>query len=274
LQRIDPKASGGSLNNVLLIFFAKDPCLFSKGQVVVGWHKNATISSDSSLSPWWHNAISLVKNATLLPTHRRTCVVPRGKNTPGQANVFFLFDSAGQYRKLKWVDNILDFVDSYSGPNLVTTIEAEVYPEVEATIENELATAFAQGVQINPAARKAIENAAMNSAKKHFEQKGFTVHNVSSSRSYDLHCTKDGKELFVEVKGSQVPVSKIILTPNEVSFAKRNARSMVLYILHSIKVRLNRKKYRASGGVSRIVSPWRIQANRLSPVQYFYKVAK
>ena len=273
LHRIDPSASEKLLNNVLLVFFAKDPRPESKGQVVIGWHKNATVSSAYKMSPWWHYAVSAAKNAVLLPTNRRTCVVPRGKNAPGQSNVFFLFDSAGNYRKFKWVDDILDFIDSYSGPNLVTQPEAEAHPEIEATIENELATAIAQGIQINPAARKAIENVAMNSAKKHFEQKGFTVQNVSSSRSYDLHCTKKGKELFVEVKGSQLPVSKIILTPNEVLFAKKNAKCMVLYILHSIKVRFNRKKYRASGGVQKIVSPWTIQTNRLSPVQYFYEVA-
>jgi len=272
LTRIDPNATGDSLHNVLLIFFARDPRPHSRGQVLIGWHKNATITSEWSASPWGHWSVASAKSAVLLPTHRRTCSIPRGRNTPGQANVFYLFNSIGEYRNRKWVDDVLTFIDSYSGPNLVSNPEAEAYSEVEAAVEKELATAFAQGVQSDPAARRAIENAAMNAAQRYFKGIGFKPLNVSSSRSYDLHCLKNGKELFVEVKGSQAPVSKILLTPNEVSFAKKNSRKMVLFILHSIKLSHRRKLFRASGGVPKIISPWRIRLNQLTPVQYFYNI--
>lgn len=274
LQRIDPKATSASLKNVLVIFFATDPRPHSKGQVVVGWYKNATVLSQYLGSPWWHCFVVPARNALLVPTYRRICSVPRGRNAPGQSNVFFLFDSSGKYRKLRWAQEVLRFVDTYSGPNLVNQPEAETHLEIEAIVDKELGTALAQGVQIDPAARKVIENTAMNSAKRYYELRGYRVLNVSSTRSYDLHCIKNGRELFVEVKGSQAPLSKIILTPNEVAFAKKHSKNMALYVLHSVKVTHNRRLFRASGGVPIVLSPWRIETKRLAPLQYFYQLAR
>lgn len=274
LQRIDPRAGKHSLDKVLVIYFARDPRPGSKGQAVVGWYKNATVLGKDRLTPWWHSAIAAEKNAVLLPTSRRTCVVPHGRNAPGQANVYFLIGSDGKYRKLRWIDDVVEFVDSYSGPNLISQPEAEALPEVQAVVEKELATAFRQGVQPDPAARRAIENAAMKSAQRHFEGKGYRVANVSSSQSYDLHCRKNGRELFVEVKGSQAPVTKVLLTPNEVAFARKNPRKMALYVLHSIRVTKRRRVFRASGGQRKIISPWRIRHYQLTPVQYFCSLTK
>lgn len=274
LRRIDPKADGTSLKRVLIIFFAKDPRPASSGQVVVGWYENATVFSNDRFTPWWHSAVATEKNIVLLPTHRRTCVVPRGRNAPGQANVYFPFNADGSYRKLKWVDDILRFVDSYSGPNLVSQPEAEADPEVQAAVEKELTTAFLQGTQPDPAARRAIENTAMNSARRYFKGKSYTVSNVSSSRSYDLHCSKNGRDLFVEVKGSQTPANKILLTPNEVAFARRNPSKMALYVLHSIKVTKRKRQFRTSGGQRRVMAPWRIHQYQLKPIQYLCNLSK
>ncbi len=272
LARIDPKAIGHSLDKVLVIFFAPHPD--GKGQVVVGWHRNSKVFSQYRKSPWWHCSVLQVKDAVLLPTNRRTCVVPRGKNAPGQANVFFLYDSSNRYRKSPWVDKVLDFIGSYSGPNLVATPEAEAQTEIEDAFEKVQATAFAQGVQPDPAARRAVENAAMRSARRYFEGKGYDVSNVSSTQSYDFCCRKNGRELFVEVKGSHAPVSKILLTRNEVAFAKRNSHKMALYLLHSIRVTKKRRKFQALGGQRKVISPWRIQKYELKPTHYFCRLSK
>ncbi|MEW6054281.1 MAG: DUF3883 domain-containing protein [Nitrospirota bacterium] len=272
LSRIDPSASGESLKKVLLIFFARDPRHDSKGQVVVGWYRNATVYSQWAKRPWWHYAETQSKNAVLLPTYRRTCVIPRGQNAPGQSNVFFALDTFGEPRQSKWLLKVLDFINTYSGPNLVLNPEAEAQPEIEEIFEKEMALALAQGVQSDSKARKMIENHAMLSAMNYFKNEGYIVTDVSSTKSYDLYCCKNKRELFVEVKGSQLPASRIILTPNEVAFARKNSSNMALYLLHSINLTRRKKNYVVQGGTRRVIMPWKIKSNLLSPLQFFYDI--
>lgn len=272
LYRIDPSASGDSLKKVLLIFFARDPRPDSEGQVVVGWYKNASVYSESRKSPQWHYAEAQSSNAVLLPTYRRTCILPHGENAPGQSNVFFVLDGNAKPKSLKWLPKVLDFVNSYAGPNLVNNPEAEAQPEIEGIFEKEMSNALAQGIQSDPAVRKIVELHAMRSAIKYFSNEGYTVSDVSATKSYDLLCYKNGREMFVEVKGSQLAASKIILTPNEVAFARKNSKNMALYLLHSIKVNHRYRSYTATGGVRKIAKPWEINRRLLSPLQYIYEM--
>jgi len=274
IARIDPKSSHGSTSKVLVIFFAKhrDPSI---GQVVVGWHQNSTVHSQLIYSPWWHFTIAPSKEAVLLPTNRRTCVVPHGSSklvAPGRSNVFFALDAAGEPRNLSWVRKVLEFVDSYHGPNLLTDPDAELESTLDEVVESRLSSDTAQGFQSNPEIRKVIEGRAMDSAKWYFNKKGFMVQDVSSTQSYDLLCRKGKQKLFMEVKGSQGPISKIVLTPNEVKFLTRNKGNIGLFLLDSISLQQHRKRYSAKGGTKHIVLPWRIQSSRLKPFQYLYEI--
>jgi|SRR6185503_7298494 len=64
---------------------------------------------------------------------------------------------------------------------------------------------------------RAVEHRAVTAAIEHFEAAGWTVEDVGDFRPYDLHCTKDGRTLHVEVKGTTSAGEKVILTRNEAS---------------------------------------------------------
>ena len=123
-----------------------------------------------------------------------------------------------------------------------------------------------QGFEPDPRVRRAIEIAAVRKARRHYEGDGYGV--VEVGKPFDLECTKGRSTLFVEVKGSRGPATKIFLTPNEVSFAR--TRKMELFIVHSMKLEKAGRAVVATGGTRQIISPWKPRASRLAPVMYSY----
>ena len=271
LQRIDPNASGKTLDDVLVIFFAQDQRRDPLGQVIIGWYNNAKVYEWYKNTEWGENTETRIINAVLLPTMRRNLVIPHGKNAPGQSNTFFVLNKDGEPKRLPWLKNVLEFIDNYSGPNLVTNPQAEAEPEIETARENALVTSLGQGIALDPSTRKVVENVAMKAAIKYFNNHGYTVKDVSSRESYDLHSTNGKRKLLVEVKGTQSQLSSITLTPNEVQLAKRS-KNIALFVQHSIKVRKHRKIVKASGGMSFIMNPWKINLKSLKPIAWEYTI--
>jgi len=59
------------------------------------------------------------KNCVLLPSRLRTHQIPKGQGAFGQANVFYVMEADGTPRTGEWIAKALEFVRTYSGPNLV-----------------------------------------------------------------------------------------------------------------------------------------------------------
>ena len=128
-----------------------------------------------------------------------------------------------------------------------------------------------QGFKIDPKLRKEIEKYSVDKAIRYFRNEGYSVKNVGNFKSFDLECIKDGVVLHVEVKGTQTTGQSVILTINEVKNA--NKHPTALYILHSIKVKMARKKYTLSNGIERVFNPWEISSQgQLTPLSYSYKI--
>lgn len=276
LSRIQPGFKGNKLNDVLIVFFSQHPDK-NIGQVVVGWYKKSTVTKDLRTEKLngirrWYWAKAKAKDCTLLPTYNRVLQIPRGQNSPGQSNTFFIYQNDGTQKKLKWLEKVIAFVNSYDGPNLINQPEAEALKQIENKLLEEIEASSAQGKILDFNARKVIENRAMNEAIKFYKSKGYIVKNVSANKSYDLECTKDSQNYFVEVKGSTLTIDKIILTFNEVRFAEKHSRFMKLFILHSIKLSKIKNIYHAKGGVRQIIDDWEIDKKRLKPIQYLYQV--
>lgn len=134
--------------------------------------------------------------------------------------------------------------------------------------EDALARVEGQGFGLTPKERRAIELHAMKAATKHFSNLGYRVENVSSNRSYDLLCTRKSSILHVEVKGTTTLGSTIILTKNEVIHAQDPNIATALFVLHSIKL----KGQTTKGGVSLILHPWQLDAKKLAPLSYMYRL--
>jgi hypothetical protein len=121
LRRIDPASRDDEkLDDVLVIFVAKRPD--AGGQVVVGWYTGATCLASVATQPSGrpYAVIADPKGAVLLPAAERTIPVPKGAGAMGQANVAYAFQEKGQAHDGAWIDDVIQRVLAYQGPNLVT----------------------------------------------------------------------------------------------------------------------------------------------------------
>ena len=266
-----------SIDNVLVIFFATEPQ--GGGQFIVGWYKNATVyryiqsSEDSRREKRDYNLVTETKNAVLLPVENRSHRVGHNlkgvkAGNPGTANVFYLSQNIGQLKDLyeatnEWIAEAIQYVEDYSG-SAITNREAALQEEIAA-----LNHSVGQGLQKDPRVRKAVENHAMEAATAHYKQRGYSVEDVSAKGCYDLEIREGAKVRKVEVKGLSGAPNQIILTRNEVSLARKE-RGLELFILHSINVEVKPSKVIAKGREVKVISPWRIDDQNLTPINYRY----
>jgi Domain of unknown function (DUF3883) len=275
LERIDPKGAGkDKLEHVLVLFVARriPP---EHGQVIVGWYNDAQVfrnkvqHSPGKPRGYGHFSSAERRNCVLLPNENRTFPIPSGESGMGQANVCYPLTAKGAAKKqASWIQDALDFVDDYQASDILAKPEADAEQESAAAAEKALARSKGQGFARTPQERRALEHHAMKVATKYFTDKGFHVKDVSTRRPYDLLCTRDTKEIHVEVKGTTTDGDAIVLTNNEVKHACDPSNSCVLFVLHSIRL----KGKKASHGKQLVVDPWRLQQACLTPVSYTYRI--
>jgi Domain of unknown function (DUF3883) len=288
LQRIDPSPVARSrIRGATVIFIATEPRV--GGQKIVGWYRNATIHAlripyNSTIrtsmmgevrpgfprfKPSGYQFESDLADATLLPLtqrHLQRVSIPK-KHGIGEANVCYPFDRHGKAnpQKLKWVREALEYVSSYSGPNLLS----------EDGLENELGEAVSvaresgAGFQSDPRIRKEIEEYAMECARKYLIRRKYKeITRTDDRRCYDFTCRENGKTIYVEVKGSQTGGEKVIITKNEKGHLESNPNA-ILYVRHSVDVAVGRR-IRVSGGTERVLNRWDARSGSFAAAAYIY----
>ncbi len=118
--------------------------------------------------------------------------------------------------------------------------------------------------------RDIIEKYSMEKAKGYFKGLGYKVDDHHKNRPYDLKCSGNGEEYFVEVKGTQSNGNQILLTPREVDWVNAHKKSMKLFILHSIDLSGKTPQLIASAGEILVIEPWKLNKNNLNPIGYTY----
>ena len=111
---------------------------------------------------------------------------------------------------------------------------------------------------------------AMAIASDYFKSIGFFVEDVSVNHSYDLKCTKGDNELFIEVKGTTSQGQQIILTKNEVRFARDNVSNYVLFVVKNIICQKDGNTWKAEGGESILHDSWSPRDEFLNPIAFRY----
>jgi hypothetical protein len=142
-------------------------------------------------------------------------------------------------------------------------------PVVEAL---ERSQARGQGFLLDSKLRKALEDYAMDAAKRHFESDGYEWEDRSKTCPYDLLCKRGQEVIHVEVKGTQTDGGEIILTPGEVHFARDHQGQMALFVLHSIQVGDGDDGFVLAGGTPHVIQPWDVDLGTLVPVSFKYEV--
>lgn len=131
-----------------------------------------------------------------------------------------------------------------------------------------------QGFRMGVAERHAIEHHAMEAAKNYYEERGWSVTDVSATCSYDLVCKRNnGEELHVEVKGTTSDGKQILLTRNEVIHAQNYYPRVALFVLAHIQIdQTSTGKPQASGGKIQLLDPWNVDEKMLSSLAYAYRI--
>ena len=162
------------------------------------------------------------------------------------------------------------------------TQPGEPTPELFAAVEaievqsggRKARSARRQGFGLSAAERKAVEQRAVEIAIEFYKNLGYSkIEDVGAFESYDLKVQGENVQLFVEVKGTTSHGESIILTRNEVALHQREFPANALFIVSHIEL-VKGEKPVATGGVSKVISPWQINTNLLVPLGYEYDVTK
>lgn len=128
-----------------------------------------------------------------------------------------------------------------------------------------------QGWGLDTAAKTAVEHRAMRVAEAWLSQEGFAFTDVSSTDSCDFRAHRDGQDWVIEVKGTTAGPKSILVTRNEVALHRASYPLNALIVVHGIK--LGKDGLSASGGMLLVLSPWRLEDDRLSPTSYEYRLS-
>jgi hypothetical protein len=143
----------------------------------------------------------------------------------------------------------------------------------EAVVEAlEKSQAKGQGFVLDSKLRKALEDYAMEAAKRYFKALGYKCEDHSKTCHFDLRYSRGREVLYVEVKGTQTDGGEIILTPGEVAFARCHKGQMTLFVLHSIRVDAGNGGFGLGGSERHLIQPWDVDRGKLVPVSYKYGV--
>ena len=141
-----------------------------------------------------------------------------------------------------------------------------------------LASGGGRGFQVNADIKRAIDDHAMDDAKAYYKSKRWKVQDVHIGSEIDLVCRNGGDIRHVEVKGTTTDGREIIITRNERSHAENCAKPercqvVELYVLRRIKiVKAKNRTQVPTGGDPIICSPWILDAERLTPISYRYRL--
>lgn len=118
-----------------------------------------------------------------------------------------------------------------------------------------------QGYGLTAQARRAVELRAMRMAEDHLRAIGYEVRDVSATMPYDLHATKGGQSIKVEVKGTtSYQTDAILMTRNEVSLHRIEKGNTALVIVSNIRLRSDAGEEIAEGGQVECLIGWDVDA--------------
>lgn len=167
----------------------------------------------------------------------------------------------------------------YAAEDRALTLPGEPAPEVAdavAAVERSAGRrGRRQGFRLTAAEKSAIEKRAVFVATEYLRSAaggGWTVKDVGATSSYDLDARRGAERLYVEVKGTTSLGEEVILTRNEVELHREQHPNNMLVVVSSVDLDRSTTPPVASGGAMRVISPWVVEDDALTPLAYRYTV--
>jgi len=238
IERIGADEKAEKLDEVTVVWTARRR---GWGTVVVGWYRHATIyrrcqSIDRSAQHIRGFKRSLYyvrareKDCHLVDAENRWFEIPRSRpgkrGGMGQSNVWF----AEIAREKPWFKRLEDSIRKEVDPG--TTKSPPGKPTRKGGGE------AGTNRQSDPELRKLVEDTAVASTQRYFEEKGFVVEDIGLERcGWDLTCKKDRRVIRVEVKGTSDRKIVAELTPNEFALFSKCKTNYCLAVVTSALTR-------------------------------------
>ncbi|KRE54810.1 hypothetical protein ASG92_24695 [Arthrobacter sp. Soil736] len=93
-----------------------------------------------------------------------------------------------------------------------------------------------QGLQVDSAIRKAIEDAAQDRLMRHYRDQGWTVTDTRQNHPYDAVAVRGTERIFLEAKGTQSRGHSVIVTRNEVDHARKHPGLCMMGVWSGIRL--------------------------------------
>jgi len=130
-----------------------------------------------------------------------------------------------------------------------------------------------QGRGLSTPEKHAVERHAMQMAAAFLSREWPSVIDISRTEPCDLLCKRGADQLWVEVKGTTGGVGKVLVTRNEVIFAREHHPETALCVVHGIHLSADPEIPKATGGEILVERPWCPAAERLIATQFEYVVS-
>jgi hypothetical protein len=130
-----------------------------------------------------------------------------------------------------------------------------------------------QGFRVWAKERLAVEERAMRLAGELLRSEGWSIADRSSHESYDLLCSREGRQVYAEVKGTSGGDNQIIITFREVEFAREHRQDMLLVVVSGIEIRRDENgNVSAHGGRPSLHWGWAPEESQLRPLAYLCRL--
>lgn len=126
----------------------------------------------------------------------------------------------------------------------------------------------AEGQQrrVDSARRKAIEDAAQQILTEHYTARGWKVEDVRYGNPFDAVATRGDEVLYLEAKGTTTAGQRVIVTRNEVAFAREHPEECVMGIVAGLIVDASGRVDPSSGELR--LYAWNPEERDLDPLTY------
>ncbi len=225
------------------------------------WARKVVVDKWSSLDPFT-DAISLGAKASLPRTFEKATAFAKRFSADD------LDESVLENTIAEAAERLAEIYRSQKSGRDITPGD-EAAAEIESISKPLRSGRPGQGFGLKAPERKAIELQAMAKAEEWLVTQGYKVKDTHLNQSYDFIATKDGVELFVEVKGTISDFcNSILMTKNEVELHRSKKGTTALILVYRIRLERGGPEPKAFDGQLECFIGWDIDSWKNEPIAF------